>query len=439
MSFSEILRLFNEGLTFYVIFPAVLLLSLYLTVKLRFIQFSKLGLSARELFQKRDTQEGISHYQAVAAVLAGNFGTGNISGMAVALATGGPGALVWMWVISFLGAVVQYASCVLGVKYREKNSHGDYVGGPMYYLEKGLGQKKLGMIFAAFTILGGLTAGNFIQVNSIVLPLAEMGISPLASSLAIAFLVGIVLLGGIQRFARMAAAVVPVMALLYFGSALLILALNAPQVLPALKLMFAAAFTPSSLAGGVFGYGMMRTVSAGFDRGIMATDAGTGIAPILQSSTDSDDPITNGVVTLIAPVFVMLVCTTTGLLLLVTGTWQTGLESTNMVTAAFSQGLNSPVGTYIVIIALFLFAYTTILAWANCAERSACYLLGDSWVKRFRWFFICMVPCGAFFEVSQAWLLADISICLMLATNMIGVAGLSREVIEVTNKKLLYR
>lgn len=438
MDFSQILSLFNEGFTFFVIFPAILFIGIYLTIKLKFVQLSKLPLSLKYLLQKQAKTDGITHYQAVAAVLAGNFGTGNISGMAVALTTGGPGALIWMWIIAFLGAAIQYASCILGVKYRQENGRGEFVGGPMYYLSKGLNQKKLGFIFAIVAILGGLTAGNFTQVNSVILPLQEIGIPPLVSSIGMAFLVGLVLLGGIHRFAKMAAAVVPLMALLYFGTAILILATHANQILPSLEQMFLAAFAPASLVGGALGYGLMQTITTGFGRGIFATDAGTGIAPMLQSSTESKDPITNGIVTLIAPLLVMIVCTSTGLVLMVTGVWQSGLQSTNMVTAAFTQGLGgNSLGGYIVIVALFLFSYTTILAWANCSERAVGYLLGDRWIYLFRWFFIAMVPLGAFFEVAHVWLLSDISISLMLVTNMIGVAGLSREVISDTKRFLV--
>lgn len=428
----KILQFLNEGFTFFLIFPAILLLGIYLTIKLRFIQISQLGLSFKKIFQKRKQETGITHYQAIAAVLAGNFGTGNISGMAIALTTGGPGALVWMWLIAFLGAAIQYTSCILGVKYREKNASGEFVGGPMYYLSKGLGKRSLGSVFAIFAILGGLTVGNFAQVNSITLPLSSLGIPPLLSGLVVAFLVGLVILGGMNRFAKIAASIVPIMALFYFGAALIILMKHFTQILPAFKLMFTAAIAPASVAGGALGWGLMRTVATGFDRGIFATDAGTGLAPILQSSTESEDSMDNGIATLIAPFLVMIVCTTTGLVLLVTGAWQMGLKSTNMVTAAFSKGLGSAVGGPIVIIALLLFAYTTILAWANCGERAVGYLLGDSWIKRFRWFFLAMVPFGAIFAVESVWLLADISISLMLATNMIGVAFLSKEVVADT-------
>lgn len=433
MSLFKVLGLLNDGFTFFVIFPVILFLGLFLTIQLRFVQFSKLGMSVKQLFHKYEGEkDGISHYQAVAAVLAGNFGTGNISGMAVAMTTGGPGALVWMWVIAFLGAAIQYASCILGVQYREENARGEKVGGPMYYLSKGLKMKRLGMIFAVFAILGGLTAGNFTQVNSVVLPLQNLGIPPLATSLSMAFLVGLVLLGGLQRFAKFAASVVPIMAILYFGTAVWILASHGSLILPCLKQIFISAFSPSAFLGGSLGYGIMRTIASGFDRGIFATDAGTGVAPILQSSTDSSDPISNGIVTLIAPILVMIVCTTTGLVLMVTGLWQSDFQSTNMVTTAFTQGLKNPIGGYIVTTALILFSYTTVLAWANCCERAVGYLLGEGWIKRFRWFFLCMIPLGAYFQVEHVWLLSDISFSLMLATNMIGVAGLSKEVKKAT-------
>lgn len=437
MHVNEILRLLNERFTFFIIFPAIILLGLYFSIKLRFIQFSKLGLSIRLLLKTKHKEgDGITHYQAVAAVLAGNFGTGNISGMAVALTTGGPGALVWMWIIAFLGGGIQYASCILGVKYRSQNTKQEYVGGPMYYLSKGLNYKYLASIFAIFAFLGALTVGNFTQVNSIVLPLEKIGIHPFFSSIVIALMVGIVLLGGMQRFAKIASSIVPIMALMYFGTALVILGMHVDQLLPSLKQMFLSAIAfPQGVLGGALGYGFIKTVTTGFDRGIFATDAGTGIVPILQSSTDSDHPVINGIVTLITPVLVMLVCTTTGLVLMVTGVWQKGLESTNMVTAAFAKGLgNAPLGEMIVIVALLLFSYTTILAWACCGERAIGFLFGEKWPKRFRVFFISMIPMGAFFDVNSVWLLADISISLMLATNMIGVASLSKDVLHASQE-----
>jgi AGCS family alanine or glycine:cation symporter len=211
INFKIILVSFNEFFTFYLVFPAIVLLGLFLTIRLRGLQMTKLKMSFACLLNKESGSQGnMSHYQAIASVLAGNFGTGNISGMAIAISTGGPGALVWMWMMAFLGTAIQYASCVLGIKYRRQNSKGEYVSGPMYYLRDGLGFKRLGVLFGIFTIFGALTVGNFVQINSVTLPLQKMGFHPFVCGLVLAFLVGIVLLGGIQRVAKIASFIVPV-------------------------------------------------------------------------------------------------------------------------------------------------------------------------------------------------------------------------------------
>jgi AGCS family alanine or glycine:cation symporter len=439
ISLKALLMNFNEALTFFFVFPAIVLLGIYLTVKLRFVQISKLRMSFSCLLKQESGSQGnISHYQAIASVLAGNFGTGNISGMAVAITTGGPGALVWMWIMAFLGASIQYASCVLGVKYRRQGIDGEYVGGPMYYLRDGLGFKKLAGLFAFFTLIGALAVGNFAQVNSVILPLQKMGFNPLVCGIVIAVLVGIVLLGGIQRVAWLASFIVPLKAFIYLTTALIILGLNAEKIFPALKLMLTAAFDPQSAFGGILGFSAVKAISSGFDRGLFATDAGTGIVPILQSSARTTHPVIDGVVTLVTPVLVMIVCTMTGLVLLVTGVWQdTELHSTNMVTEAFQQGLGHPIGAYIVVIALVLFAYTTILAWACCAEKAMGFLCGAQTTERFKYFYVILIPLGAVIHVDLIWRLADISISLMLMTNLVGVIGLSKEVIGESRKFFL--
>jgi AGCS family alanine or glycine:cation symporter len=439
ISLKTFLISFNEAFTFYFVFPTILLLGLYLTVRLRCVQISKLKMSFCCLLKKESHSQGsISHYQAIASVLAGNFGTGNISGMAVAISTGGPGALVWMWVMAFLGASIQYASCILGVKYRQQTAEGEYVGGPMYYLRDGLGFKSLGVLFGIFTIIGALTVGNFAQINSVTLPLQKMGFPPLACGFVLAGLVGVVLLGGIQRVAKIAAFVVPLKASLYLGTAIVILGLHADQILPAFKLMFKAAFDPKSVLGGVIGFSVIKAITAGFDRGLFATDAGTGIVPILQASARTTHAVIDGVVTLVAPFLVMIVCTMTGLVLIVTGVWQDpSLQSTNMVTHAFQEGLGHSIGFYVVVIALVLFAYTTILAWAYCAEKAIGFLWGAMYANRFKYFYVALIPIGTLMHVDLIWRLADISICLMLMTNLIGVVGLSKEVIRESRKFFL--
>lgn len=430
MDFKSLLRLLNEGASFYIIFPAMVFLGIYLSIKLRFVQISKLKLSFSYLIKKEGGQGNITHYEAISAVLAGNLGTGNISGMAVAIATGGPGALVWMWVMSLFGSIIQYSSCLLGIKYRKKNEDGEYVGGPMYYLSSGAHMKKLASFFAIAAILAALMVGNFAQVNSITLPLKEMGLPPLICGLILAVLTGFVILGGIRRFARLASSIVPIMALFYLGAALYILYNHKERVADAFTLMIQAAFKPQAVLGGGLGFTLLKAVASGFERGVFATDAGTGLAPILQASAQTKNPVVDAVVTLVAPFLVMVVCSLTGMVILVTDAWDLSyLQSTNMVTYAFEKGLGHVTGKYIVITALFLFAYTTILAWCYCAEKAWGYLFGNKQVHILKWLYIGFIPLGALAHVDLVWLMADITISFMLCLNLYGVMKLSTNVI----------
>lgn len=436
MDIKTLLDAFNHHFTLFIVFPLIIGFGLYLTIRLRAMQVSHLKLSCSLLTKTNAAKQGnISRFEAISAVLAGNFGTGNISGMAVAIAMGGPGALVWMWVMAFFGAVIQYASCLLGVAYRVKTKDNEYAGGPMYYLREGLGRRGVAILFSIFTIIGAITVGNFAQINSVVLPLAKMGLDPLICSLVIAAFVGVVILGGIQRIASLASFIVPFKAVLYLGTAFLVIALNYEQLVPAIRLMFRSAFDFSSLLGGVAGVGVLKAITTGFDRGLFATDAGTGMVPILQASTRSENPVMDGVATLIAPLMVMIVCTMTGLVLIVTGAWQEpGLQSTNMVIHAFSNGLGTPVGGYIVVAALVMFAYTTILAWAYCGEKALEFVVGSKNAHWFRWIYIALVPIGSIADVGMIWILADIAITLMLVTNLIGIIGLADQVIHASRE-----
>lgn len=435
MNLNPMLLGFNLVFTLCIVFPAILFLGFYLTWKLRGVQVTFLKASFCSLLNKEAQSEGnISRFGAISAVLAGNFGTGNISGMAVAIASGGPGALVWMWIMAFFGSVIQYSSCILGVQYRQKTKEGEYVGGPMYYLQHGLGLRKCACLFAFFVICAAFSVGNLAQMNSIILPLEKLGLNPLYCSLVFVALVGVVILGGIKRLAHIASYVVPIKAFIYLAAAFLIIGLHSDQVIPAFKLMFSHAFDFSSLVGGTLGFGAFQAIKTGFDRGLFATDAGTGIAPILQSGARSKNPVVDGISTLIAPLMVMIVCTATGLVLIVTGAWQeSGLQSTNMVTHAFSEGLNSPLGGYTVMVALLLFAYTTIIAWCYCGEKAVEYFFGTKGKTTFRIAYILFIPVGTLIHVDLIWLLADIFISLMLIMNLVGVAGLSSSVIRATD------
>ncbi len=439
MDVKTLLELFNQYFTLIAIFPGIMALGLYLTFKLNFVQIAQLKKSFLCLTERNLESEGnISRFKAISTVLAGNFGTGNISGMAIAISAGGPGALVWMWLMAFLGAAIQYASCLLGITYRTKNAKGEYVGGPMYYLRDGLGYKKLAVAFSLFTIFGAITVGNFAQTNSLLLPLEQFGFAPLPSSIVIAFLIGIVILGGITRLAKFASLIVPFKALLYLTTAFIIVGLNYDRVPAAFMLMFNHALGFSQIAGGVAGYGVLKALTTGFDRGVFATDAGTGIVPILQASARSQHPVMDGVASLVAPFLVMIVCTTTGLVIILTGAWlDPTLQSTNMVTHAFTQGLGSPIGGYIVIVALVLFAYTTILAWAYCGEKAAEFIVGEKRAIWFRYAYILLIPVGGMLQVDMIWTLADISITLMLFINLIGITALSKYVIATSKEYMV--
>ncbi|MGK5594021.1 MAG: alanine/glycine:cation symporter family protein [Parachlamydiaceae bacterium] len=424
---------FTKVITLYLAFPAVFVLGIYFTVKLRCIQLSKLKLSLHYLLKKGEhSEQGISQYQALSAVLAGNFGAGNIPGMAMALTAGGPGALVWMWVMAFFGASIQYASCLLGGKFSKRDeANRAQEGGPMYYLAEGLGFKVLALLFSLFTIAAAISVGNFVQINSILLPLNEMGISSYIPVIIFGILASIVILGGVHRFANVVSSIVPMMAIMYIGTTILILFYHAELIWPAIKLMFQSAFDFQAFFGGALGAGSANAMTAGFDRGLFATDAGSGLVPILQSNAKAKNPVINGVVTLVAPFLVMVVCTGTGLVLMVTGAWmEGGLLSTNMVTWAFSKGLNHGIGAYIVLTALVMFAYTTTLAWANCAERAVSYIWGCQKAYLFRYLYIGIMPFAIFVPCEVSWLVSDFFICLMLCTNMIGVACLSKHVIS---------
>lgn len=426
------LNFINEFIALYFVVPLILLTGLYLSFRVGFIQISKLKMGFGYLINSEQKSVGnISHFEAVSTVLAGNLGTGNISGMAVALSTGGPGALVWMGVMAFFGAILKFAGCLLGVKFRHINPEGDYVGGPMYYLDQGLKLKPIAWIFSIFAILSSLTVGNLVQVNSISLPVESMGASPLLMGIMTAVLVAIVLVGGMHRFAVVASTVVPVMALLYVGAAVYILFQFSGQVFPSLELIFKSAFGLRSAAGGVLGFGVFKSISVGFERGVFSTDAGVGIAPILQSSTRTKSPVVEGVVAMVPPLVVMVICTITTLVLMVTGAWQAeGLKSTNMCTYAFELGLGAKWGSYLVLLSLVLFAFTTILAWAYCAERAVEYMGGLRWMRAFQWLFILVIPFGALARVDLVWKLADICISGMLICNLAGVIGLSSVVIK---------
>ena len=433
--------LIKESITLYLIFPAIILIGGYLTVRFKFLQITQLP-RAFNLIKTQRRSGGISSFSAVAAILGGNLGTGNISGIAVALTTGGPGALFWMWVMALLASIIKFIGCFLGVEHREKDKSGEWVGGPMYYLTKGLKMPFLGKLFCVFTILSALTVGNMVQVHSLALPVKDAGIDPLYAGLVLAVIVGGVIWGGMKRFAYTVSMVVPFMAITYIGACLSIIILFKDQVPEALMMIVNSAMGMESVAGGAIGFTIFQAIRTGFDRGLFATDSGLGLAPIIHSAvTDTHENLENkmvqGIISVLSPIIVMIVCTMTGLVLMITGAWQNlSLKSTNMCIEAFKIGLSNPVAGHIVTVTLFFFAFTTILTWSFCADKSIEYLFGRRGIKPFQVLFILFIPLGVFPKGQLLWNVADISINLMFLMNMIGVVGLSAGVIAYVRKTL---
>lgn len=429
---------FKTFLGLFVVLPFLAGVGLYFSWKLRWIQIHKLPLAFRLITRKSSGKESISSFAALSAVLGGNLGTGNISGIAVAVTSGGPGALFWMWVMALFGSIIKFYGCFLGLRFRQLTERGGYVGGPMYYFHYGLNKPFLGKVFCVLTLIAAITVGGFVQVNSVTLPFYEFGVSPTVLGFGMAFFVGYVLLGGLKRFARMAMLIVPLMAVGYLGACLLILFNHPHAIIPALKLILYSAFDLSSFVGGVAGYSVMSALTSGFERGLFATDSGVGLAPMLHAPVTDRAPgmdiaLSQGLISMISPLIVMVVCTLTGVVLLVTGAWTgSGLESTNMCVEAFRRGFGLYEAGHIVTITLFFFAFTTILTWSFCADRAVEYLFGFEKTRYFQYLFIALIPVGAYAHVTLLWTIADISMSLMMALNVIGVLWLSPIVIRET-------
>jgi alanine or glycine:cation symporter, AGCS family len=432
--------LIKHFLSDYLIIPTIFVLGAYLSFKLRFIQIAKFSRGFKLFLLERDPTGKPSSFSAVSAVLGGNLGTGNIAGIAVALKAGGPGALFWMWVMALLGAAIKFTGCTLGVLYRQKNPNGGYIGGPMYYLEKGLNLPFLAKLFALATICGAMTVGNWVQMHSVALPLSDSGIHPLTSGVAMSLLVGLVVFGGLKRFNKVVSLIVPFMALGYISICLFILFSNLEKILPSFSLIFTAALNPTTVVGGVLGFTVLEAMRTGFDRGIFATDVGVGLAPIIHSAVDNPEmsirqvALTQGLISTIPPIIVMIVCMLTGLVLMVTGAWQLpDVESTNMCIAAFKSGLGNQLAAPTITIILMFFAYTTILTWSFCADRAIEYLFSKKWVPYFQFLFTIFIPLGTLFTVNMIWSLADIFMNCMLLINVIGIIGLCKLVFKEVN------
>ncbi|MBQ0741940.1 MAG: alanine:cation symporter family protein, partial [Pseudomonas sp.] len=388
---------------------------------------------------RKSTEEGdISPFNALMTALSATVGTGNIAGVATAVFFGGPGALFWMWVIALVGMATKFCEATLAVHYREKDANGNHVGGPMYYIKNGLGikWKWLGVLFAIFGMLAGFGIGNTIQSNSVADALqSTFGIQPLVTGIVIAVLVALVLIGGIKRIGEVAGKLVPIMAIFYVGGGLIILIMHADRLPEAFSLIFYHAFNPIAAAGGFAGATIWAAMRFGIARGVFSNEAGLGSAPIAHAAAQTKDPIRQGTVAMLGTfIDTIIICSITGLVIMVTGAWQSGENGASMSALAFNEGLPGGWGQYIVSIGLAVFAFTTIIGWSFYGEKCTQFLFGEKSNIPFRVLWILAIPLGTLpiIDLGSLWLVADTLNAMMAIPNLVALLLLSPVVFKLT-------
>lgn len=440
----------------------VLILSggILLTLRLGLLQIRKLPLALKWMIKNEEGGEGeISSFSALCTALSATIGTGNIVGVATAVGTGGPGALFWMIVAAFFGMATKFSEGLLAVKYRIVGEDGHSLGGPFYYIEQGMGKKWkwLAKLFAFFGVCVGLFGiGTFSQVNGIssavhgffdpnnkhcvnIMFLGKYSWSVVIASLILAFCVAAVLIGGIKRIASVSQVIVPFMAIIYFLFAAILIITNITQVPAAIKIIVKAAFTPKAVTGGAVG-SMFVAMQKGVARGIFSNEAGLGSAPIAAAAAQTKEPVRQGLVSMTGTfIDTIIICNLTGLSIVITGAWKVeGLEGVAVTDYAFQTGLPfaNHICSFILMLALVFFAFTTILGWDYYSERCLEYLSGGKmhYVKAFRWIYILAVFIGPYMTVSAVWTIADIFNGLMAIPNMIALFALSGVVAKETKQ-----
>lgn len=422
--------------------PLIILLlgtGIYLTILLKGLQFRTLFSSLYLALIKRkeyDAHPGdISHFQALMTALSATVGTGNIAGVASAIAIGGPGALFWMWLTGLFGMATKYSEAVLAVKYREVDALGTMSGGPMYYIEKGLKSKWLAFIFALFAACAAFGTGNIIQSNSVAEAMhATFNVPSWVTGIFLFILTFLVIMGGIKTIAKAASAIVPFMILFYIIAGTVILILFYKNIPHAFTLIFVHAFTPVAAAGGFAGAGVQMAMQMGVSRGLLSNESGLGSSPIAAAAAKTDEPVRQALVSMTQTfIDTIIVCTFTGLVILVTGAWKTGKTAAALTEHAFSMGLPGTWGGIVVSITLIFFAYSTILGWAYYGEKAIEYIAGERAIKPYRLLWVIIVFIGAVGRLDVVWAVTDIMNGLMAFPNLIALLGLSFVIKNETN------
>ncbi|MFT5697588.1 MAG: AGCS family alanine or glycine:cation symporter [Desulforhopalus sp.] len=410
----------------------------WLTINLRGLQFTKLGhaLYLALIKRKEDTDEpgDITHFQALMTALAATVGTGNIAGVATAIAIGGPGALFWMWITGLVGMATKYAEAILAVKYREVDANGEMCGGPMYYISKGLNMPWLGTVFAVFASVAAFGIGNMVQSNSVADAVqATFNIPFWVTGVVLMGFSAIVILGGIKSIAKVTSLLVPVMIVFYVIAAMYIIFSHIGEVPAALMFIVKQAFNPTAAVGGFAGATIMMAIRFGVARGVFSNESGLGSAPIAAAAAQTKNPASQALVSMTQTfIDTILVCTMTGLVLILTGAWSNGETGAQLTTTAFNLGFAG--GGYIVTIGIILFAYSTILGWCYYGEKSIEYLFGVKSILPYRIVFILFIGVGAVMKLSLVWNISDTLNGLMAIPNLIGLIMLTPVVVSETKK-----
>ncbi len=408
-----------------------------LTIRLQLLQVFKLPQALHLIFSaKNDGSGDVNSFKALCTALAATVGTGNIVGVATAIKAGGPGALFWMWMAAFFGMATKYAECLLAVKFRTVDANGNISGGPMYYIENGMGKKykPLAILFAAFGVLCAYFGiGTFAQVNSIVeITQISAGIPVVYTGIALTIVVAAVTIGGLKSIATVASKVVPGMAVLYFLTTVGILIIFADQVPAAIATVLHDAFTPTAAQGGFLGASVMLAMRSGVARGVFSNESGLGSAPIVAAAAKTKWAAEQGLVSMTGTfIDTIIICTLTGLSLVVTGVWTGPLNGAAMTDSAFNMAFPQ-FGSLLLLVGLVLFAFTTILGWNYYGERCVEYLVGVKAILPYRIIFILLVACGPFLKLEEIWVLADIVNGLMAIPNLIALLALSGVVVAET-------
>ncbi|MGQ7427423.1 alanine/glycine:cation symporter family protein [Streptococcus suis] len=421
--------------------PLLLLLvgtGVYFTLRLGVFQIGKLPTAFRLIFSSDQSGQGdVSSFAALCTALAATVGTGNIVGVATAITTGGPGALFWMWVAAFFGMATKYAEGFLAIKYRTKDANGQAAGGPMHYITLGMGQKwkPLAIFFAISGVLVALLGmGTFSQVNSIASSMsASFGLAPQLVSIVTAISIAFFIFGGIEKISDVSTKIVPFMAILYILASLIVLVVHWNELLPTLGLVLKSAFSPAAAVGGFVGATVKEAIQRGIARGVFSNESGLGSAPIAAAAAKSDNPVEQGLISMTGTfIDTIIICTLTGLTLLVTGQWSVeGLEGAPLTQAAFATVFGNT-GSIALTISLVLFAFTTILGWSYYGERCIEFLFGTKSILPYRLVFVTMVALGGFLKLDLIWTIADIVNGLMALPNLIALLALSPVIIKET-------